>query len=73
MKERMASLLNRERLTILVALTTVALAFPVAAKTPRNLDDLVDMRASRGEDELEDLGYRHYKTMKVGDNSIGYW
>jgi hypothetical protein len=38
-----------------------------------NLDDLVDMRASSGERELEDRGYQHRNTTKIKDSSIAYW
>lgn len=40
---------------------------------PRDLDDLVGARASSGERELEDRGYRHRKTTKIGNSSIAYW
>ncbi len=63
--------MNRNKLMILAALTTVA--FSAQARTPRDLDDLVNIRASSGERELEDRGYHHYKTSKIRDSSIGYW
>ena len=36
-------------------------------------DDLVGMRASSGERELEDRGYRYRKTIKTSNSSIAYW
>jgi hypothetical protein len=50
-----------------------ALAANAQAQTPRDLDDLVDIRASSGARELEDRGYRDYKTTKIRDSSITYW
>lgn len=38
-----------------------------------SLGDLVDMRARSGERELEERGYRHHKTTKIRNSSIGYW
>ena len=63
--------MNRNKLMILAALTTVA--FSAQARTPRDLDDLVNIRASSGERELEDRGYQHRKTVKVKGHSIAYW
>lgn len=54
-----------------IALT--AIAMNTQAQTPRGLDDLLDIRASSGERELKDRGYRHHKTLKVRDDSISYW
>ncbi len=31
------------------------------------------MRVSSGERELEDMGYRHYKTIDGKNGSIDYW
>jgi hypothetical protein len=36
-------------------------------------DDLVGMRASSGESELKDRGYRYRKTIKTSHSSIAYW
>lgn len=63
--------MNLNRVMTLLAL--ISLTFSVQAQTPRDLDDLVDMRASSGERELADRGYRHHKTMKVRGSSIAYW
>jgi hypothetical protein len=38
-----------------------------------NLDDLVGMRGSSGERQLEERGYDYIKTVKVNDSSITYW
>jgi len=43
------------------------------AETPRDLDDLIDDRASSGERELEDRGYHHRKTIEVNDADLSYW
>jgi hypothetical protein len=56
---------------ILAALTT--LAINVQAQTPRDLRDVVGMRASSGERELEDRGYYYRTTLKTGNSSIAYW
>lgn len=66
--------MNRTGFITLTMLTLViAMAVDVQAQTPRDVDDLIDIRASSGERELEDRGYRHYRTTKIKDNSIGYW
>lgn len=36
-------------------------------------DDLVGMRASSGESELKDRGYRYRKTIKTSHSAIAYW
>jgi len=40
---------------------------------PRDVDDLLGTRASSGDDELEDRGYRYRREMRVRDTVISYW
>jgi len=56
--------------TFSVFVTMISTAW---AQTPRDVDDLVDMRAGSGERELEDRGYRHRKTLTIKDDEIDYW
>jgi hypothetical protein len=63
-----------------LGVAAVAAAAAIASKANEDkkddfddLDDLVGMRASSGEEELEDHGYDHRKTLKIKDKSIAYW
>ncbi|GJL83993.1 MAG: hypothetical protein DHS20C01_36270 [marine bacterium B5-7] len=53
---------------MVILLTTAA-----QAQTPRDLDDLLDVRASSGESELQERGYYHIKTLKLKRSSVAYW
>ena len=60
--------------TITLALfIIIIMATDVHAMAPRDVDDLVGVRASSGESELEDRGYQHRKTIKVSHSTIAYW
>jgi len=60
--------------SIFLTLTAVAvLTANAQAKTPRDLDDLINIRASSGERELEDRGYSYRKTMEIKDSELSYW
>jgi len=63
--------MNRVNLITLTLLASMTVS--VQASTTRDVDDLVDMRVSSGERELEDRGYRHHKTIDIKNDSIGYW
>ena len=63
--------MNRPSLMVFIVLTTMTVS--TQAQTPRELNDLVDSRASSGERQLEERGYRHSKSMQVRESSIGYW
>jgi len=45
----------------------------VDAAAPRDVDDLVGVRASSGESQLMQRGYHYRKTIRVSDNTIAYW
>ncbi|KAA9129730.1 hypothetical protein F3N42_14430 [Marinihelvus fidelis] len=53
----------------------VVLAATFSATTMANsyLNDLVGDRASGAEQELEDRGFEHHKTIKIKDTAMGYW
>ncbi len=61
------------RIIRIVPAVLVTLAVNAQAQTPRYLEDLVDARASAGEQELERRGFRHHDTIKSRGNTIGYW
>lgn len=60
-----------------VGVAALGAAAVVAARdddgNDRDLQDLVGMRGSSGERELEDLGYDYRRTIKVRDSSIAYY
>ena len=59
----------------LLGLLLVAFILPASAvaQTPSDLRDLVDIRASSGESEMESRGYVHIQTQKSDDRSYSYW
>jgi len=58
---------------IITLIVSTAMMTSIQAQTPRDLDDLVDVRASSGERELEDRGYDQVKRLEVGQGLITYW
>ncbi len=51
----------------------VFLSLGAIAASTSHLQDLIDVRASSGERQLEDRGYTYHKTIKVSSSSITYW
>jgi hypothetical protein len=64
-------IMNRNSFITIAAL--IAIALPAQAQTPGNLSDLIDIRASSGEQELQNRGYFHRNTIKVNESAIAYW
>ncbi len=56
-----------------IVLLTSSLITGVNAQTPvPNLQDLVDVRGSSGEAELQNRGYEFIRTEKSGDSAYSY-
>ena len=51
----------------------ILLSLGAQAASTSHLDDLIDMRASSGEHQLEERGYTYKNTVKVSSSSITYW
>jgi hypothetical protein len=62
--------MNRYNFAVFAALAATVLSVQA---TPRDLDDLLDIRARNGDRELEDRGYHHRKSIDGKNGSIEYW
>jgi hypothetical protein len=60
-------------LLVSAALLLLASLVSLAQETPRELGDLVGIRASSGESELQNRGYSFVKTEEAGDRKYSYW
>lgn len=49
------------------------LSLGAQAASTSHLNDLIDMRASSGEHQLEERGYTYKNTVKISSSSITYW
>jgi hypothetical protein len=63
--------MNRNSFITIAAL--IAIALPAQAQLPFELTNLVGIRASSGEQELENMGYFHRNTITVQNSRISYW
>jgi len=59
--------------TIITLIVSTAMMTSIQAQASSDLNDLVGVRASSGERELEDRGYDQVKTLEMSHGLITYW
>lgn len=55
------------------AVSAALVSTPVLAEKAKNLSNLVGIRASSGESELQSRGFSHVKTEENGSTKVSYW